>query len=544
MTTAWLRRREVPSTWIVLGAGLFFAFVFNTAFLHGTLADRNWAEPRTWLVAIAMVAIVASLHTALFALILVRPILRPALALLIVTGALVVHFNRRFGTVIDPTMLRNVLATDPAEAGELLDWALLPHLLLSVGLPLAVLFRFRPARIPFRRALASRAVLVAVSLLVLAGALMVSFRDFSSLMRNDRSLRYTITPANLLYAGARLMVDGTRVVAAQRTVVGADARLGPRWATTRRPVLFVLVVGETARAANWGLNGYARQTTPRLAALDVINFPDVTSCGTNTETSVPCMFSAIGRRDYDETRIRTSDSLLHVLHRAGLRTFWLDNQAGCKGVCDGLPKQTVDPARVPGLCADGRCLDEALLQGLDTLVGDAAGNLFLVLHTLGNHGPAYFKRYPPAFERFVPVCRSPNLQDCSRPEIVNAYDNALLYTDHVLAETIGWLTAKRDRYDTALLYVSDHGESLGEKGLYLHGVPFAIAPKEQTRVPMIWWMGPGFADSFEIDLACLRAQAARAWSHDNLFHTILGTLQVQTVAYDSRLDLAGPCRGR
>jgi lipid A ethanolaminephosphotransferase len=306
-----------------------------------------------------------------------------------------------------------------------------------------------------------------------------------------------------------------------------------------------MVVGETARAANWGLSGYARQTTPQLAQLPIINFSDVTACGTSTEVSLPCMFAPVGRRQYDEARIRGSESLLHVAARAGVAVHWRDNQSGCKGVCDGLPHDVLGPALAPGLCQDGRCLDEGLLRGLDERLRGlhgSRGTQLLVLHMLGNHGPSYFRRYPPAFERFTPVCRNDDLGGCTRDEIVNAYDNALLYTDHVLATLIGTLASHAGDVDSALLFVSDHGESLGEKNLFLHGVPYVIAPKEQTQVPMVFWQSAGFARSEGLNGDCLRARARQPVQHDHLFHTLLALLDVKTSLYTPELDFTSGCR--
>jgi len=330
--------------------------------------------------------------------------------------------------------------------------------------------------------------------------------------------------------------------AAPRQPIGLDARPGPSWAAPGRPQLLVLVVGETARAANWGLSGYARQTTPKLAALPVINFVHATSCGTNTETSVPCLFAPVGRRDYDEDRIRGSESLLHLLARVGVGVTWRDNQSGCKGVCDGLPQQQVADIQPAAQCPEGRCLDEGLLRGLGDILHHARGHQLLVLHQLGNHGPSYFRRYPPAFARFQPECRSDDLRTCSREQIVNAYDNALLYTDHVLAELIGALQAEAGRVDGALLYVSDHGESLGEANLYLHGLPYAIAPAVQKQVPMLMWFSDGFAQARGLDLGCLKARAATPAAHDHVFHTVLGLLDVRTALHEPAWDLAAPCR--
>ncbi len=395
---------------------------------------------------------------------------------------------------------------------------------------------------PWPRAFAIRLSLLTCALVVLVGALLSVFQSMSSLMRNHKEVRYLATPANMIWSVGTVLVADVRSAQMPRRPIGLDAQPGPSWTPESRPRLLVLVVGETVRSANWGLNGYSRQTTPQLATLPVMNFGHMTSCGTNTEVSLPCMFAPVGRRHYDETLIRSSESLLHVLQRAGVQVHWRDNQSGCKGVCDGLSSDSVHELNVPGLCEDGRCLDEGLLSGLDRRLERAHGVQLLVLHQLGNHGPSYFRRYPAAFAKFHPACEQDDLQRCSREEIVNAYDNALLYTDHLLASAIAKLQAHAGKVDSALLYVSDHGESLGEKGLFLHGLPYAIAPADQTHVPMVMWSTPGFTGTTQIDPDCLRQRATQPAAHDHLFHTLLGLLDVRTALYDSALDLAHGCR--
>ncbi len=274
----------------------------------------------------------------------------------------------------------------------------------------------------------------------------------------------------------------------------------------------------------------------------LLNFSNVTSCGTNTEVSLPCMFAPVGRRDYDESRIRGSESLLHVLARAGVQVHWRDNQSGCKGVCEGLPQDDVLSLNPSGICGEGRCLDEGLLSGLSQRLAAAKGTQLLVLHMLGNHGPSYFRRYPPAFARFAPACLSDDLQKCTQQEIANAYDNALLYTDHVLASLIATLQAAAPGVDTAMIYVSDHGESLGENNLYLHGLPYSIAPDVQKHVPMVMWLSPGYLQSAGLDAACLAQRARQPAAHDHLFHTLLDLLDVKTALYEPAWDLVRGCR--
>lgn len=541
--SAWLRvRPKVTTEVLALAASLFFAFACNTAFIRTATADRSWLDTGTWLFGGAMLLLLTALHLFLLLLVLHQRFARPLLAVLIVATAFATYYMQRFGVFLNPSILRAVFRTDVAEAGELFSWGMVPHLLLYALVPLALLWRVQITQRTLARAVVVRAATIVGAFVLLIGSVLLVFQDFSALMRNQKDLRYLITPANVLYSSGRVLASDTHQASKPRAMVGTDARLGSSWAARTRPALVVIAVGETARAANWGLSGYSRQTTPELAQLGVLNFRDVTACGTDTETSLPCMFSAIGRRDYDEDRIRGSESLLHVLKRAGFGVLWRDNQSGCKGTCDGLPLQQIDASQLPELCADGRCMDEALLRGLDTVARDAQGNLVIVLHMLGNHGPTYFKRYPDAFRRFAPTCDTGELRKCSREEIVNAYDNALLYTDHILARTIAFLKDREASFDTAMLYVSDHGESLGEKGLYLHGMPYSIAPKEQTQVPMVWWLSPGFMRSFGLDVDCLAAQTAKPWGHDQLFHSVLGLLQVDTSVYERELDISAVCR--
>lgn len=533
---------EVTTEALALATGLFFATTCNVTFFRAVMADRSWADSNTWLLGGAVLTMLTAGHVALLLLVLHRRLARPLLSVLIVTTAFATYYVQHFGVFLSPGMLRNVSRTDATEAEELLGWGLLPHLLVYGALPLALLWRVRLSRRTLMRALLVRAAMLAGALVLLVCSVWLVFQDLSALMRNQKDLRYLITPANFLYSGVRVLATDTRQAAKPRVVVGADARLADSWAARARPVLMVIVVGETARAANWGLSGYHRQTTPELAQLDVLNFREVSACGTDTETSLPCMFSAIGRRNYDEDRIRGSESLLHVLKRAGFEVVWRDNQSGCKGVCDGLPQQQVDAQQFPQWCADGRCLDEALLSGLDTVVRHAQGSLVVILHMLGNHGPTYFKRYPNAFRRFTPTCDTGELSKCDRQQVMNAYDNALLYTDHILARTVAYLKERETKFDTAMLYVSDHGESLGERGLYLHGMPYAIAPKEQTRIPMVWWLSQGFSRSVGLERDCLVGQTGKTWSHDHLFHTALGLLQVDTGVYERDLDISAACR--
>lgn len=527
---------------LLLACSVYWAAAANFGFLAAVLGGRSAADASTWALGAALFAALASLHFLVAAAITPRVLLKPVLALLALAAALAAYYQRHYGVVLDPAMLRNVLHTDWHEARELLALSMLPWLVALAGPPLALLAASAPRVRPLGAALAWRAGSIVAAVGVLVAALFVAYPSLAPLVRNRHEVRYLVTPANLLWSFAAAAHGGARDLARPKTAIGTDARAGPRWAAATRPVVVVLVVGETARAANWGLGGYARATTPELARLPVINFSDVTSCGTATETALPCMFAPVGRRDYDEQRIDASESLLQVVARAGVEVRWRDNQSGCKGLCEGIAYETVAGLDPPGLCAGGRCFDAGLLAGFAALLERARGVNLVVLHPIGNHGPSYFRRYPRSFEHFRPACRDDDLRRCTREEIVNAYDNALRYTDHVLASLVRMLQAHAATVASALVYVSDHGESLGENRLYLHGLPYAIAPREQLHVPMVLWTSDGFAAWNGLDRGCLERRAAKPASHDHLFHTLVGLLDVRTALYEPGWDLAGDCR--
>ncbi|RYY64292.1 MAG: phosphoethanolamine transferase, partial [Comamonadaceae bacterium] len=314
-----------------------------------------------------------------------------------------------------------------------------------------------------------------------------------------------------------------------------------------RPTLLLLVLGETARSGNFAINGYARPTTPELEREGAISFRNAWSCGTSTAASVPCMFSHLTRARFD-AGAGPREGLMDVLQRAGLAVLWIDNQSGCKGVCDRIPHVDATQAPTSPLCATGDCLDGVMLEGLDARIAAldpqrVARGVVLVMHQIGSHGPAYHLRSDATSKRFLPECTSTALSDCGQDALVNAYDNSIVATDRFLGQAIGWLKARSADADTALLYVADHGESLGENNLYLHGMPYAVAPDVQKHVPWITWVSPGLQRSAGLSLPCLRAAQDTAISHDSYFHSVLGFMNVATSVYDASLDVYAPCRG-
>lgn len=473
-----------------------------------------------------------------------RYVAKPVLIALVLIASAASYFIAAYGIVIDKAMIQNVFETDTREATELISWQLAAKIGLLGVLPSLVIARLRIRFPDGTKGLLQRSGIVAGSLLAAVLLLLLLFKSLAPALREHRELRFLLTPTNFIQAMHGYLRNrwAANVVVAP---LGRDAVRGAAWAGKQRRTVTVIVVGETARAANFSLNGYGRQTNPLLSRQDgLINFSHVSSCGTATAVSVPCVFSALGRDGYSDSKASSQEGLLDVLKHAGFDVIWRDNNSGCKGVCDRVRYEDMSrPAGPDSHCDGAECYDERLLEGLPELLRSSDKDLVIVLHQKGSHGPAYASRYPKEFARFGPVCTTNQFEQCSRESIQAAYDNTIAYTDYFLSKTIDMLreAASREGVDTAMLYFSDHGESLGENNVYLHGAPYMFAPREQTEVPMMLWMSDGFSDRFSIDRRCLRERRNQQLSHDNVFHSVLGMLDVNTAVLNPRLDLFHAC---
>jgi lipid A ethanolaminephosphotransferase len=467
---------------------------------------------------------------------------KPALAVVLLVSASVGYFTQTYGVLLDQGMITSFVQTHAAEALELSSWRLWAWLLAFGVLPAVAISRAPVAEVPWRRELGIQVLGMAAAAVCLIAMLLAHNQHYTSLLRNHRELHLLLVPSNVAGAVRGYVRQLLATAPAAPEVVGADATRAVAAAHSRKPTLTLLVVGETARAANFSLNGYRRPTNPELTRHDVLSFSDVSACGTSTAVSLPCMFLDTGRDGFHSTLALRREGLLDVLQRAGITVRWRDNNSGCKGVCDRVAYEDLSNLSVPGLCRGGECYDEILLHGLQAFLDNLDRDTVIVLHMKGSHGPAYFKRYPPDFEVFVPTCKAIDFARCSRDGIVNAYDNTLRYTDHMLSQTIELLRSNASRFDTAMLYVSDHGESLGENGLYLHGIPYSLAPREQVHIPMLLWLSEGLRERLGIDIGCLKARQREPMSHDHVFHSVLGLSSVRTTVYRQERDLLRRCR--
>lgn len=547
----WLHQPRSPRT-IVLWLGLYLTLACNWP-LWWELVRIGDGQPGEYLPRIAMMALlVACGNVALLSLTAWSRWMKPLWLALVLVAAVAQHYMGTFGVVMDPTMLANATQTDIGEVRALLTWRLVFNITAVVLLPAVFIcqVRIKPQRMLSQ--LWRNALLLLAVAGIAAGSVFAMNRELAPLMRNHSKLRYMTNPLAPVYSSVATGLRSVFKYQRKLIPVSGGAALGASYAAQSKPPLFVVVVGETARADHFSLNGYARNTTPELAARNVLSWQNVHSCGTSTLVSVPCMFSPLGKAGYESAR-DDYENLTDVLQASGLAVFWLDNQpGGCKGVCDRIPHASafagLDSATKSRLCAGDECLDEVMLRGLDARIDELPAErrqrgVVLLMHQMGSHGPAYYERSSRTAKRFMPECRVNTLSDCSHDELVNAFDNSIAYTDEFLGKTIDWLKARSDRYDTGMLYLSDHGESLGEFGLFLHGMPYSMAPEVQKHVPMVMWFSPGMRQRMQLASGCVEGELEKPLTHDNLFHTVLGTMDVQSPTYKRPLDALATCRG-
>lgn len=539
-----MRLPRISSTYLPLAAASFLVLAYNVNFWRGFMAATGGFRLANLPVYLGSTLLLVLVFSSVLALVNYRRLFKPVLIALLLLSSVTAYFMSQYGIVVDASMVQNVVETDVREAGELLSWKLVQAVLLLGLIPSWLVWRLPVQYGSLRRSVLANGGVLAGSLLLAIVMLFLLFKSLAPAVREHRELRFMLTPTNVFQAANGYLKRkwATPTVVAP---LGTDAAKGKLWSAAAagqgRHTVTVIVVGETARAMNFSLNGYGRETNPRLAQQRaLVNFTNVSSCGTATAISVPCVFSDLTRDGYSEDKARSKEGLLDVLRHAGLEVVWRDNNSGCKGVCDRVRFEDVSqPVAGNPLCNDEECYDEHLLEGLPEMIRDASKDLVIVLHQKGSHGPAYWKRYPAAFGKFGPVCRTNELEQCSREEITAAYDNSILYTDYFLDKTIAML--KEAGVPASMLYFSDHGESLGEKNMYLHGAPYMFSPEEQRKVPMMLWMSDSFSQRFHVDRGCLAARSGQQFSHDNVFHSTLGMLNVSTAVYNPKLDLFQAC---
>ena len=538
-----LRRPLFSRTTYLILFACYIGIFLNLAFYRQVFPLLPVNSLHNWLVFLSMPIVAISVMNIITTLASFLKLDRVVISLFILLSASAQYFIWNFGVVIDRSMITNILDTTPAESFALLSGEMIAVLGLSGVLAVFVAWWVKIRKPATRwRGAAMRLLNIAVSALLIILVAALFYKDYASVFRNNKELVKSLSPSNSIVAlnswYAHNRMDNLPLVK-----IGEDARQKPVMHSGPRKNLTIVVLGETSRAGNFSLGGYDRETNPRLQQDDVVYFPKTTSCGTATAVSVPCMFSNMPRAHYDEELAHHQEGVLDILQRAGVQVLWNDNDGGCKGACDRVPHQNVTELHLSGQCIDGECYDEVLFHNLDSYIDNLKQDGIIVLHTIGSHGPTYYNRYPAEFKKFTPTCDTNEIQSCTQQQLTNTYDNTILYVDYVVDKAIKLLQSKQDKFTTSLVYLSDHGESLGEDGVYLHGLPYSIAPDTQKHVPMLLWLSPDYQQRYGVSSQCLQQQAkTKDYSQDNLFSTLLGLLGVSTREYQAADDILTPCR--
>ena len=534
-------RFRSPVTFALLMATLFLIF-FNTRFWQDTIAAYWHGQWEDALFLLALAVVLLLLYTAALLLLPGNLPMIVVAGLLFPLGSMAAFCADSFGLAINSEMIRNLGATDRREALALFSPRIVAYTVCFGVLPLFLVARSRIAAMSLRAHLLHRLAFLATAVVLAAPLVAVTASRFGDFALHRKDLHYLSVPGAAVqgvvaYAGAYLRHAPGSVA---QSVAGVPHRVA---APAAKPLLVFLVIGETARHKNFQLGGYGRATNPGLGRIEGVHyFGNVTACATTTAVAVPCMLSHLGRERFSLAAAANMPNVLTELAQAGIDVSLRSNNSGSKGISGSRATIDFSGSRSGPYCTDASCLDGILLQGLEADMASGQTDRLIAFHQMGSHGPAYFERYPKDAEPFRPACRVNDIGRCSLEEIRNAYDNTVAYTDRLLARQIALLQKAADRFDTALLYLSDHGESLGENGVHLHGAPFEVAPQEQTRIPMLMWMSDGYRARFGIDSACMRRQQTAAYSHDNLYHTLLGAMGARTDFYRRGMDIAAACR--
>jgi lipid A ethanolaminephosphotransferase len=526
--------KKINSFWLILISSISLSTFYNYSFWQNVLEVYPFGQ--NWYYLISLFILISSIIGLIFALLNSKYTLKPFLILIILGSTFAGYFMDSYGVIIDDHMLQNALETNNSEVYDLITLKLFVYFFFFGLLPSFLIYKVKIYYQDFKKEL----ILKLQAIFLFFGLIVVMLFSFStfytSFFREHKSLRYYTNPTYYIYSVGKYLNNKFATIEEFKQI-GLDAK---NISKDTKPKLLIIVVGEAARAASFSLNGYKNTTNPNLALEDIINYQNATSCGTETAVSVPCMFSIYNRTEYTDSIGKASENVLDVLNHAKINLLWRDNNSNSKGVADRITYEDLNSATDEELCSSGECFDEILLKDLQKYVDKQTGDTVIVLHQKGSHGPAYYKRYPKEFKKFTPICESNQLEFCTQEQIQNSYDNTILYTDYFLSKTINFLKENQKSYQTALIYSADHGESLGENGVYLHGMPYLLAPDFQTHIGFFQWFGDDFKKTFDIN--CLKKNSVKEVSHDNLFHSILGIMEIDTTIYDKNFDIFSECK--
>ena len=430
------------------------------------------------------------------------------LVIFFIVNAVAIYFVNTYGVIIDEAMVGNVLKTDYAEATSFFSIKLIVYIVLLGIIPAIYISKAKIINVTVKRFfIVTGLVLLCMLALVFANASNWLWIDKNSKTLGGLAMPWCYTVNISLYYAHKHQENEKEILLPNAVI------------KDNQKSVVVLVIGESARSQNFSLYGYGKNTNPLLSKTPGVFHFNAASCATYTAAGVKCILEHANTSDFYEM-------LPNYLYRNGIEVIWRTSNWGEPPI-HIKNYQNADALRKN--CKGEECnYDEILLTGLKEQIAASTKNkILIVLHTSTSHGPTYSKKYPPQFETFKPVCNTVELGKCAQSELINAYDNTIVYTDYILHNVIDNLKQLKE-YKSAMIFVSDHGESLGEKNLYMHGLPLSLAPKEQYEIPFIVWMS---------DNSSKQLKPNNMLSQNHVFHSVLNFLEIQSPVYNEELNI-------
>lgn len=429
------------------------------------------------------------------------------LVITFIISSIAVYFINTYSVIIDESMIGNVLNTNYSESSTFFSFKLVLYVLLLGILPSIYIIKAKVTTVPLKKFF----ITISLTLLFMLTMVFVNASNWLWIDKNSKTLGGLAMPWSYSVNISLFYIHKSQKN--QKEILLPNATI-----KDNKKSVVVLVIGESVRRANFSLYGYKKDTNPLLSKIPNVHHFNANSNATYTTAGVKSILEYKDTGDLYEI-------LPNYLDRNNVEVIWRTTNWGEPPV---HIKNYQDRAfLVPKCKGEGCSYDEVLLTDLNgQILASKKNKILIVLHTSTSHGPTYSKKYPLQFEKFKPVCNSVELGKCSQTELMNAYDNTIVYTDYILSKVIEDLKQLKD-YNSAMIFVSDHGESLGEKNLYMHGLPLSMAPKEQYEIPFIVWSSD---DSKQL-------KPNKTLSQHNVFHSVLNFLNVQSPIYDENMNI-------
>ncbi|VUD41714.1 putative phosphatidylethanolamine transferase Mcr-1 [Thalassocella blandensis] len=527
---------KITITHIILATSLTNTIVYNVNFWKKINKDITQLNLENLLFFISLFSLMTLLWIILFCFFTNIKRFKLFCSISCILSSAFMHLNG-VGIIIDAPMITNIFESNIKEVTETINMDFILHITTLGIFPSILILAIPIKKEEVQRAFFLRLYILLTFIFITIVSTSINYKYTSFYLREHRDIRFLTVPFYPTYAAINFF-QSKNLKIQSFIEIGTDAK---KISYPRKRKIGVLIVGETARSDHFYLNGYAKNTTPYLSTINVYSYKNVFSCGTSTSYSLPCMFSFLGEDDFSKIKSSNSSNILDVLKTAKVKSIWIDNNSSCKGVCNGHEsinlRDNIDSNSE--FFYHGLYLDEVLIDHMKNMISRAnkSDDLLIILHPLGSHGPAYYRRHPEIFSKFKPECRSNSPYTCKKSDVVNSYDNSILYTDYFIFKVVETLKEIAKTEEAFMLYVSDHGESLGENGVYLHGLPSSIAPPEQKHIPLITWFSKNFSFAPERTVDLRNPCLNNRFTHDYLSHTLLNLFDVKTHIYNPSLDL-------